>query len=140
MNTTPAFGGALARVIIIATFTDDNRGVPIMEVSVARERTQPRLRDAEQLARLLTIAPLLHALIVDATQVWPAEFDAPPDVDRSISGADLIDWFDGWRSRAKEALASARAAHIGHTVFTETQDPLPWDGDATSRTRLATPR
>jgi hypothetical protein len=54
------------------------------------------------------MAPLLYALVVEATQVWPAEFDAPPDVDRYISGADLVDWFDGWRGRAKEALATAR--------------------------------
>lgn len=117
MSTTPGFGDALARINIVETGADDNRGIPIIEVTIPQ--TQPNLRPVEQLARMLTIAPLLYALVVEATKVWPAEFDAPLDVDRYIWGADLINWFDNWRSRAKEALATARRAHIVRSAATD---------------------
>jgi hypothetical protein len=148
MNTTAGFAGALARVNLVETSADDNRGVPIIEVAITRDGTQPSVGDAEQLGRLLTIAPHLYALVVEATEVWPAEFDAPPDVDRYVSGADLIDWFDSWRSRAKEVLANARVARIGrsagqgghHTPSAETHGPLIAREHGTSCAHEATPR
>lgn len=114
MSTTPKSGDALACINIVETGADDNHRVPMIELTIPS--TQPGLSTVEPLARLLTTAPLLYALVVEATKVWPAEFDAPPDVDRTISGADLIDWFDNWRSRAKEALAAARLAQIGRSA------------------------
>ncbi len=85
MSATPGCGDALARVHIIEVFADDNRGAPIIEVAIVQNETQPSVRDVEQLARLLTIAPLLYARVVDLPLKGRSRFIAIGT--RSASGA-----------------------------------------------------
>ncbi len=70
MNATAGFGNALTRLNIVEAFFHDKRGVPIIDVAIAKSGTQPSVRNAEQLARLLTMAPLLYTLVVEATKEW----------------------------------------------------------------------
>ena len=76
----------------------DGRAV---EVAVAHDGTREGVDQAEAIARLITATPQLRDLVSEAIHVWAAAFDAPPDIEGCVSGADLIDWFAQWRLKAK---------------------------------------
>jgi hypothetical protein len=44
-------------------------------------------------------------LLREATNAWAAQFDRSDDIDPSVPGADLVDWFAEWRRRAKAVIA-----------------------------------
>ncbi|MDQ2802768.1 MAG: hypothetical protein M3Y41_08810 [Pseudomonadota bacterium] len=56
---------------------------------------------------LFAASKLMAELLTEATQAWSSQFDGPEDEDRSVSGADLVDWFAQWRLRARTALDAA---------------------------------
>jgi hypothetical protein len=43
-------------------------------------------------------------LVKEAVEAWP-QFDG----DVHVSGADLVEWFEAWRRRAKQELAAREA-------------------------------
>lgn len=43
-------------------------------------------------------------LLREATQAWADQFDGSDTIDRSVTGADLVDWFSEWRQRAKAVI------------------------------------
>ena len=48
--------------------------------------------------------PIVTALLIEALAFRAAEFDG----DEPVSGADLTEWFAGWRLRLREAIAKGR--------------------------------
>ena len=117
MVNAPDLGDALLRPKIIEDLTDDDFGMircpdsPAVEVAVAHDGTRKGLRQAETIARLIINALQLRDLLFEATYVWADLFDAPPDVDGHVSGADLVEWFAQWRLKAKAALADVDAVN-----------------------------
>lgn len=55
-------------------------------------------------ARLIAASPELLGILEEAICAWP-QFDDPNE---SVSGADLVEWFEFWRRDAKDAVARAR--------------------------------
>jgi hypothetical protein len=53
---------------------------------------------------LFAASKQMATLLDEAVQAWAAQFDGPEDQDRSVSGADLMDWFAQWRLRARQVL------------------------------------
>jgi hypothetical protein len=53
----------------------------------------------EYLADKPSATAAAESLLREAVEAWP-QFDG----DDPVSGADLVEWFDGWRRRAKQAL------------------------------------
>ncbi len=60
--------------------------------------------DAKAVEARRTMPDLSH----EATHAWAAQFDRSDDVDPSVPGADLVDWFSEWRQRAKIVIAQIR--------------------------------
>lgn len=54
-------------------------------------------------AQLIAAAPTMAQLLQEAISAW-SEFDCPPNELPTVSGADLIEWFDTWRAKAKALL------------------------------------
>jgi hypothetical protein len=112
MMNAPDLGDALLRPKIIEDLADDGLGGircqngPAVEIAVAHDGTPEGVRQAEAIARLITVTPPLHDLLSEAIHVWAAAFDAPPDVEGYVSGADLVDWFAQWRLKAKAVHAA----------------------------------
>lgn len=50
--------------------------------------------------------PIVTALLIEALAFRAAEFDG----DEPVSGADLTEWFAGWRLRLRQAIADGRQA------------------------------
>jgi hypothetical protein len=117
MMNAPDFGDALLSPKIIEDLTDDDFGMirypdsSAVEVAVAHDGTREGVRQAETIARLIINALQLRDLLFEATYVWADLFDAPPDVDGHVSGADLVEWFAQWRLKAKAALADVDAVN-----------------------------
>jgi hypothetical protein len=117
MMNAPDFGDALLRPKIIEDLTDDDFGMircpdsPAVEVAVAHDGTREGVRQAETIARLIINALQLRDLLFEATYVWADLFDAPPDVEGHVSGADLVEWFAQGRLKAKAALADVDAVN-----------------------------
>ena len=113
MTNSPEFGGVLSRVKIIEDFTDHDLGIirapggPRVEIAVAHDGTAEGGHEAEQAAAAIPALPKLYDVFQQAAQAWSEEFDGDDETDRSVSGADLVDWFSQWRLAAKAALAGA---------------------------------
>lgn len=69
----------------------------------------------------MTEQPSIPDVLRDALAYEVAQFDGPPDTDIRVSGADLVDWFSQWRTRAKVALAAA-APPPGSVIAHELDD------------------
>ena len=63
--------------------------------------------EAHANAGLFAASKMIAELLDEATKAWVEQFDGPEDLDCSISGADLMDWFAQWRLRARKALDAA---------------------------------
>ena len=87
----------------------------------------------------------LDGIIRDALAYEAEEFDGPADLDLSVSGADLVDWFTDWRQRARKALKTVEPssavgkARLGETYLRRARDLLKGAGAtrAVERVRLA---
>jgi hypothetical protein len=116
----PDLGDALLRPKIIEDPTGDGFGMIRCQdgpaVEVVRDGTREGVHQAESIARLITATPQLRDLLPDAIHVWAAEFDAPPDVEGYVSGADLIDWFAQWRLKATAVHAALNLPPALHKV------------------------
>ena len=71
--------------------------------TAALELIQGRIAEAGAGAADNTEAPL-RAIIREALDAWREEFDA----DTPIDGADLLEWFSGWRERAARCQERSR--------------------------------
>jgi hypothetical protein len=89
---------------------------PAVEVAVGQDGTREGVYQAEAIARLISATPQLRDLLFEAIHVWAAEFDAPPDVEGYVSGADLVDWFAQWRLKAKAVHAALILSPALHRV------------------------
>jgi hypothetical protein len=60
--------------------------------------------------RLFAVGKTMAAVLIEATQAWADQFDAPADSadhEISVSGGDLVAWFAAWRVRARQVLNAA---------------------------------
>jgi len=74
-------------------------GADVQSIAVKLRGDNDSLRSAlASAADVLRVALGYHA----------DEFDGPPDQDLNVSGADLVEWFSGWRIAARTSLATAR--------------------------------
>ena len=55
-------------------------------------------------AGLFAASKTMAGLLEEATTAWAEQFDGGDDQDRSVSGADLVEWFARWRLRARTVL------------------------------------
>ena len=81
---------------------------PAVEVAIVHDGSDRALGEAKRYAQLLGLSPVMLALLREALDAWSEQFDAPddaPDTDQYVSGADLVEWFAGWRLRVRERLA-----------------------------------
>jgi hypothetical protein len=122
MTNAPDLGDALLRPKIIEDLADDGFGVirrqngPAVEIAFVHDGTPEGVHQAEAIARLITVTPQLRDLLSEAIHVWAAAFDAPPDVEGCVSGADLVDWFARWRLKAKAVHAALNLLPALHRV------------------------
>ena len=80
---------------------------PSVKVAVVHDGSDRDIGEAEQCARLLALAPVMLELLRTALGAWAEQFDAPDgadDADYYVSGADMVEWFAGWRLRVRERL------------------------------------
>jgi hypothetical protein len=60
--------------------------------------------------RLFGASKTMAAVLIEATQAWADQLDAPADSadhEISVSGGDLVAWFAEWRLRARQVLNAA---------------------------------
>ena len=75
-------------------------------IAIVHDGADRGVGEAEAVARLLSAAPAMAAVLQEALGAWSPQFDGDPQRDVSVSGADLMDWFAQWRLRARNALKS----------------------------------
>ena len=108
---------ALSDPLTVHTFEDrleDGFGLfrtdtsPAVVVAVIHDGSDSAVKDADDYARLLKLAPVMLALLVDALGAWEAQFDGCDETDDlSVPGGDLVDVFAHWRLRVRTKLANA---------------------------------
>ena len=80
---------------------------PPVEVAIVHDGSDRGIGEAAEYAKLLRLSPVMLALLREALEAWSKQFDAPSnatDAELYISGADLLEWFSGWRERVREQL------------------------------------
>ena len=85
---------------------------PEVEVAIVHDGSDRAVGEAKQYAQLLGLSPVMLALLREALEAWAEQFDAPddaPDTDHYVSGADLVEFFAGWRMRVREQLTNPPA-------------------------------
>ena len=83
---------------------------PPAEVAILHDGSERGRAHAAFMTLLVERAPAMLGLLCRAVLHRQADFDAPRDVERTISGADLIDWFSGWRADVTQLLAGTDPA------------------------------
>jgi hypothetical protein len=63
--------------------------------------------EAHTNGRLFAASKTMATALMEATQAWADQFDAPADREISVSGGDLVEWFAAWRLRARQVLNAA---------------------------------
>ena len=95
---------------------------PAAEVAVVHGGSTRRCSEAEQLAELLGLSPVMLELLREALGAWAEQFDAmdeADDTDHYVSGADLVEWFADWRLRVRTALTPASACSADIAIVRE---------------------
>ena len=83
---------------------------PPAEIAILHDGSERGRAQAASLTLLVEHAPAMLGLLCRAVLHRQADFDAPRDVERTISGADLIDWFSLWRADVTQVLAGTDPA------------------------------
>ena len=83
---------------------------PPAEVAILHDGSEHGRAQAASMTLLVEQAPAMLGLLCRAVLHHQADFDAPNDVERTISGADLVDWFAGWRANVTQVLVGAGPA------------------------------
>ena len=87
---------------LVRTDTD-----PSVEVAIVHDGSDRGVGEAGEYARLLSLSPTMLTLLREALGAWAMQFDGPngaSDADLHVSGADLLEWFAGWRMRVRQEL------------------------------------
>ena len=77
---------------------------PPVEVAIVNDGSDRGIGEAAEYAKLFRLSPVMLALLREALEAWSRQFDAPTDATDAelyISGADLLEWFSGWRERVR---------------------------------------
>lgn len=117
VGTIPPTGGTWVRVPARQTM-HDGQVLRTWDVQVAATgrwvgRAHPigpttaEQAEAGANAALFAASRAMAAVLHEALVAWEEQFEAPDGEEASISGADLLAWFAGWRVRAQRALAQA---------------------------------
>ena len=69
--------------------------------------TSAEQAEASANAALFAASKAMASVLREAMTAWEEQFEAPDGTEASISDADLLAWFAGWRVRAQRALAQA---------------------------------
>jgi hypothetical protein len=84
--------------------TDHDTASGLIDALTALRDVQSRLCDIEKrVAGLTEDNKRMRAKLIEAVEAWP-QFDVGDDECPNVSGADLIEFFDGWRTEAKAVL------------------------------------
>ena len=92
---------------------------PPVEVAIVHDGSDRGIDKAEQYAQLLDLSPVMLTLLREALGAWAERSDAPDDApggEHYVSGADLVEWFAGWRLRVREGLAPREPSALSHTA------------------------
>ena len=101
-GTTPAGGAGKLDVAVVEELVEDGYGLvrtaesPALVVAVLHDGTSRGLALAHSTAAVLAVAPTMQRLLDEALNIFCEQFDE----DEPVSGADLVDWFAGWRRKA----------------------------------------
>lgn len=115
-RTMDVLGDVSRRIKLIEDYTANGFGTirvpdgPRVEIAIAHDGALEGVIEAERLSFAIAALPDCIAVLRAAAQAWGAQFDAGDEEggeDRSISGADLVEWFTTWPNEAKEALAAS---------------------------------
>ncbi|MBI0536931.1 hypothetical protein D9599_15265 [Roseomonas sp. KE2513] len=73
---------------------------PVVEVAIVHGGADRGIGETEAYVALLARAPGMKRLLDEALAFEAGAFDE----DEPVSGADLVEWFAGWRGRARKLL------------------------------------
>ena len=103
MSTVSLTGGAgKLDVAVVEDLVEDGYGLvrtaesPALVVAVLHDGTRRGLALAHGTAAVLAVAPAMRRLLDKALNIFREQFEE----DTPVSGADLVDWFAGWRRKA----------------------------------------
>ncbi|MHB0668453.1 Hypothetical protein HVPorG_03891a (plasmid) [Roseomonas mucosa] len=73
---------------------------PVVEVAIVHDGSDRGVGETEAYVALLARSPGMKRLLDEAVAFEAEAFDE----DEPVSGADLVDWFAGWRDRVRTLL------------------------------------
>ena len=101
-GTTLTGGAGKLDVAVVEDLVEDGYGLvrtaesPALVVAVLHDGTSRGLALAHSTAAVLAVAPAMRRLLDKALNIVREQFEE----DTPVSGADLVDWFAGWRWKA----------------------------------------
>ena len=101
-GTTLTGGAGKLDVAVVEDVVEDGYGLvrtaesPALVVAVLHDGTSRGHALAHGTAAVLAVAPAMRRLLDEALNIFREQFEE----DEPVSGADLVDWFAGWRRKA----------------------------------------